>query len=89
MAAIAAEAGVSVETVYKAFGGKTGLVRALYDRNLAGAGSRPCVQALRCHAGTRDPPEDGHAGVGPSHCRGSFPDHAEQCDSHGSLFRWP
>jgi AcrR family transcriptional regulator len=34
--AIAAEAGVSVETVYKAFGGKSGLVRAVYDRGLAG-----------------------------------------------------
>ena len=34
--AIAAEAGVSVETVYKAFGGKSGLVRAIYDRGLAG-----------------------------------------------------
>jgi AcrR family transcriptional regulator len=39
VAAVAAEAGVSVETVYKAFGGKAGLVRALYERNLAGAGT--------------------------------------------------
>ncbi len=36
--AIAAEAGVSVETVYKSFGGKSGLVRAIYDRGLLGAG---------------------------------------------------
>ena len=36
IAAVAAEAGVSVETVYKAFGGKPGLVRAIYDRGLAG-----------------------------------------------------
>jgi AcrR family transcriptional regulator len=36
IAAVAAEAGVSVETVYKAFGGKSGLVRAIYDRGLAG-----------------------------------------------------
>ncbi len=35
---IAAEAGVSVETVYKAFGGKSGLVRAIYDRGLLGGG---------------------------------------------------
>jgi AcrR family transcriptional regulator len=34
--AIAAEAGVSVETVYKAFGGKSGLVSAIYDRGLVG-----------------------------------------------------
>jgi len=36
IAAVAAEAGVSVETVYKAFGGKPGLVRAIYDRGLVG-----------------------------------------------------
>jgi AcrR family transcriptional regulator len=38
IAGIAGEAGVSVETVYKAFGGKSGLVRAIYDRGLAGRG---------------------------------------------------
>jgi AcrR family transcriptional regulator len=38
VAAIAAEAGVSVETVYKSFGSKSGLVRAIYDRALLGAG---------------------------------------------------
>lgn len=36
VAGIAAEAGVSVETVYKGFGGKAGLVRALYDQALRG-----------------------------------------------------
>src|SRR5918993_3682314 len=36
IAAVAAQAGVSVETVYKAFGGKPGLVRAIYDRGLVG-----------------------------------------------------
>jgi AcrR family transcriptional regulator len=41
VATIAREAGVSVETVYKGFGGKPGLVRALYDRGLAGPGSVP------------------------------------------------
>ncbi|MBT2532918.1 TetR/AcrR family transcriptional regulator [Arthrobacter sp. ISL-48] len=44
VAAIAAEAGVSVETVYKAFGGKAGVVRALYERDLAGAGSVPAYE---------------------------------------------
>ena len=44
LAAIAAEAGVSVETVYKAFGGKAGLVRALYERGLAGAGTVPAYE---------------------------------------------
>jgi AcrR family transcriptional regulator len=39
--AVAAEARVSVETIYKAFGGKPGLVRAICDRALAGAGPVP------------------------------------------------
>ena len=38
LAAIAKEAGVSVETVYKVFGGKSGLVRAIYERGLTGRG---------------------------------------------------
>lgn len=38
VAAIAAEGGVSTETIYKTFGGKAGLVRALADQALAGAG---------------------------------------------------
>jgi AcrR family transcriptional regulator len=42
--AIAAEAGVSVETVYKSFGGKSGLVRAIYDRGLLGAGRRAAYE---------------------------------------------
>ena len=54
VATIASEAGVSSETVYKAFGGKRGLVRALFDDALAGAGSVPAetrLDALR----TTDP----------------------------------
>ena len=38
MAAIAADAGVSPETIYKAFGGKAGLVRAIRDEALGGEG---------------------------------------------------
>ncbi len=38
LAAIAKEAGVSVETIYKSFGGKSGLVRAIYERGLTGHG---------------------------------------------------
>lgn len=38
LGAIAKEAGVSVETIYKAFGGKSGLVRAIYERGLTGHG---------------------------------------------------
>src|ERR1700709_163915 len=38
VAAIAARAEVSVETVYKTFGGKPGLVRAICERALQGEG---------------------------------------------------
>ncbi len=44
IAAIAAEAGVSVETIYKAFGGKPGLVRAIYQRGLTGREPIPAFQ---------------------------------------------
>jgi len=44
IAAIAAEAVVSVETIYKAFGGKPGLVRAIYQRGLAGREPVPAFQ---------------------------------------------
>lgn len=44
IAAIATEAGVSVETVYKAFGNKPGLVRAIHDRALAGDEAVPTSQ---------------------------------------------
>jgi AcrR family transcriptional regulator len=44
IAAIAREAGVSVETIYKGFGGKAGLVRALHQRGLAGRGPVPAFQ---------------------------------------------
>lgn len=44
VAGIAAEAGTSVETVYKAFGGKAGLVRALWLRGLEGRGAVPAPQ---------------------------------------------
>ncbi len=36
---VAKSASVSVETIYKTFGGKPGLVRALYEQGLAGAGA--------------------------------------------------
>ncbi|CAN5193565.1 hypothetical protein BH20ACT5_BH20ACT5_19410 [soil metagenome] len=41
VAAVAGAAGVSVDTIYKAFGGKPGLVRALYERGLTGHGPVP------------------------------------------------
>jgi AcrR family transcriptional regulator len=41
VAAVAAEAGVSVETLYKTFGGKPGLIRAIAQAGLAGTGPTP------------------------------------------------
>ncbi len=39
VASIAEESGVSVETIYKSFGGKPGLVREIYERGLEGRGA--------------------------------------------------
>src|SRR5947199_1803131 len=44
VAAIAADAGVSVETVYKRFASKAGLVAALWSRGLLGSGETPAEQ---------------------------------------------
>jgi len=44
ISAIAAAAHVSVETIYKGFGGKPGLVRAIVERGLAGEGPVPAEQ---------------------------------------------
>jgi AcrR family transcriptional regulator len=44
VAAIAGKAGVSPETVYKTFGGKPGLVRAIYEAGLAGRGPTPAPE---------------------------------------------
>ena len=44
VAAVAERAGVSVETIYKSFGGKTGLVRALIDESLEGVEPEPAEQ---------------------------------------------
>lgn len=44
LGAIAREAGVSVETIYKAFGNKPGLVRAIHELALAGQGAVPTSQ---------------------------------------------
>jgi AcrR family transcriptional regulator len=56
--AVAERAGVSAETVYKSFGGKPGMVKALWDITLAGddepvpMGERPQVREI---LGTREP----------------------------------
>jgi AcrR family transcriptional regulator len=44
VAAIATAAHVSVETIYKSFGGKPGLVRAIMEKSLAGEGPVPAEQ---------------------------------------------
>jgi AcrR family transcriptional regulator len=44
VATIAAAAHVSVETIYKGFGGKPGLVRAIIEKGLAGEGPIPAEQ---------------------------------------------
>jgi AcrR family transcriptional regulator len=56
VAAIAQASKVSVETIYKAFGGKPGLVKAIYERGLEGSGSVPAERrsdAMR--SGETDP----------------------------------
>ena len=44
IAAIAEEAGVSAELIYKVYGSKGGLVKAIHDRRLAGSGLVPAYQ---------------------------------------------
>lgn len=44
IASIAEEAGVSVDTIYKTFGGKPGLVRAIYERGLTGRETVPAYE---------------------------------------------
>jgi AcrR family transcriptional regulator len=44
IAAIADDAGVSVDTIFKAFGGKPGIIRAIRERALLGEGPVPAEQ---------------------------------------------
>jgi AcrR family transcriptional regulator len=57
MAAVADEAGTSVETVYKAFGSKSGLVRALWERGLTGRDAVPAPQRSDVLSSTETDPE--------------------------------
>lgn len=58
IAAIAHAAGVSKESVYKGFGGKPGLVRAIYEQSLRGAGGPPAEERSdRAQATVADPRE--------------------------------
>lgn len=56
VSAIAAEAEVSVDLIYKTFGGKPGLIRAIYQRALEGVGPVPAEQRSdRLQAEETDP----------------------------------
>ena len=56
IASVASAAGVSVETVYKNFGSKTGLVSALWERGLQGRGPVPAPERSdRMQAAVDDP----------------------------------
>jgi AcrR family transcriptional regulator len=44
IASIAADAGASADTIYKSFGGKPGLIRAVCEQALTGAGSVPAEE---------------------------------------------
>ena len=44
IASIAQEAGLSVQTIYKVFGSKSGLVKAIYFRGLLGKGDAPAYE---------------------------------------------
>lgn len=58
IASLAAEVGVSVETVYKSFGSKSGLVAAIWERGLAGRGQVPAPERSdRMQATVTDPRE--------------------------------
>lgn len=58
IAAIATEAGVSVDTIYKSFGGKAGLVRAIRTRALEGEGPVPAERRSdELHERESDPQE--------------------------------
>ena len=52
IAAVAAEARVSVETIYKGFGGKPGLVRAICENELAGGEQRTRLPLTEPDPGT-------------------------------------
>jgi len=56
VAAIAAAARVSVETIYKGFGGKPGLVRGIVERGLTGEGPVPAEQRSDRIRGTEPDP---------------------------------
>jgi AcrR family transcriptional regulator len=64
IASIAAQAQVSPDTIYKSFGGKPGLVRALCERALEGAGPVPAEQRSDAMQAVEDDPRRLLRGLG-------------------------
>jgi len=64
VAAIATAAGVSVETIYKSYGGKAGLVRLLRDAALRGSGPVPAEQRSDQQSAAASDPREIIAGWG-------------------------
>jgi AcrR family transcriptional regulator len=64
IAAIAADADVSVDTIYKSFGGKPGLVRAIYERGLAGQGPEHAEARSDALQATESDPHEIMRGLG-------------------------
>jgi len=58
VAAVAQAAGVSVETIYKAFGGKAGLVRAVWEQALEGGGPVPAEERSDAVSAVADDPQE-------------------------------
>jgi AcrR family transcriptional regulator len=64
VAMVAADAGVAVDTVYKSFAGKAGLVRAIWQRALEGQGPVPAEQRSDALQGSESDPRAVLAGWG-------------------------
>jgi AcrR family transcriptional regulator len=58
LGSIAERAAVSVETIYKAFGNKAGLLRAVHDQALIGDEPVPAYQRADAHGATHEDPRD-------------------------------
>lgn len=65
VAAVAEAADVSVETIYKGFGGKGGLARAVFETGLAGSGPVPAFQRSDAMQARAEDARSFIRGVGP------------------------
>jgi AcrR family transcriptional regulator len=64
IASISQESGVSVDSIYKTFGGKAGLVRALTERGLRGEGPVPAEERSDLLQATEPEPAEVMRGIG-------------------------